>query len=146
MSFQHKNVKVTLVSFLLILLLFVLRVVQLLASNDFNQANVVQLWTIIVILTVLATVAGIIFTHGISLVKSRQRLDEVDDLVDERDRQIDREGTHLTYRVTSIGSFIAMLLFAIGQSPLIMFSLLVFSGLMGQIVGDMRRLRLYRQG
>ena len=146
MSFHHKNVTVTLASFSLILLFFGLRIVQLLANHDFNQANVVQLWTIVVVLAVFATLAGIILTHGVSLARNRQRVDEVDDLVDERDLRIDREGTHLTYRVTSIGSFIAMLFFAIGQSPLIMFSLLIFFGLIGQIAGDTQRLRLYRQG
>ena len=146
MSFQQKNVTVTLASFSLILLLFALRTIQLIVNNDFNHSNVVQLWTIVVILAVFATLAGIIFTHGVSLARNRQRIDEVDDLVDARDLQIDREGTHLTFRVTSIGSFIAMLLFAVGQSPLIMFSLLIFSGLIGQIAGDIQRLRLYRQG
>lgn len=146
MSFHHKNVTVTLASFSLILLFFILRSVQLIVNHDFNQSNVVQLWTIVVILAVFATLLGIIFTHGVSLAINRQRVDEVDDLVDERDLRIDREGTHLTYQVTSIGSFIAMLLFAIGQSPLIMFSLLIVSGLLGQIAGDIKRLRLYQQG
>ena len=146
MSFHHKNITVTLASFSLILLFFILRIVQLILNNEFNQSNIVQLWTIVVILAIFATLAGIIFTHGVSLVRNRQRLEEVDDLVDERDLRIDREGTHLTYRVTSIGSFIAMLLFAVGQSPLIMFSLLIFSGLIGQIAGDIKRLHLYQQG
>ena len=146
MSFHHKNVTVTLASFSLILLFFILRSVQLIVNHDFNQSNVVQLWTIVVILAVFATLLGIIFTHGVSLAINRKRVDEVDDLVDERDLRIDREGTHLTYQVTSIGSFIAMLLFAIGQSPLIMFSLLIVSGLLGQIAGDIKRLRLYQQG
>ena len=146
MSFHHKNVTVTLASFSLILLFFILRSVQLIVNHDFNQSNVVQLWTIVVILAVFATLLGIIFTHGVSLAINRQRVDEVDDLVDERDLRIDREGTHLTYQVTSIGSFIAMLLFAIGLSPLIMFSLLIVSGLLGQIAGDIKRLRLYQQG
>ena len=146
MSFQQKTVTVTLVSFSLILLLFALRSVHMIVNNGFNRSNVVQLWTLVVILAVFATLAGIIFTHGVSLARNRQRLDEVDDLLDERDLRIDREGTHLTYRVTSIGSFIAMLLFAVGQSALIMFSLLIFFGLIGQIAGDIQRLRLYRQG
>ncbi|MGB1251003.1 MAG: hypothetical protein ACPG8W_10345 [Candidatus Promineifilaceae bacterium] len=146
MSFHHKNVTVTLAIFSFILLFFALRSTQLIANNEFNQSNVVQLWAIVVILAIFATLAGIIFAHGVSLAKNRQRLDEVEDLVDERDLRIDREGTHLTYRLTSISTFIAMLLFAVGQSPLIMFSLLIVSGLIGQIAGDMRRLYLYRQG
>ncbi|MEM7117586.1 MAG: hypothetical protein AAF614_34460 [Chloroflexota bacterium] len=146
MSFHHKNVTVTLASFSLILLFFVLRSIQLIVSSEFNRENVIQLWMIVVILAIFATLAGIIFTHGLSLARNQQRLHEIDDLVDERDLRIDREGTHLTYRITSIGTFIAMFLFAIGQSPLVMFSLLIVIGLIGQIAADIRRLYLYRQG
>ena len=64
MSFHHKNVTVTLASFSLILLFFTLRSVQLVANNEFNQSNLVQLWMIVVVLAVFATLAGIIFTHG----------------------------------------------------------------------------------
>lgn len=145
MSFQQKNVTVTLMSFSLILLLFLLRIAQLIVNDNFNQASVVQLWIVVAILAVFATLAGIIATHGIPLVRNQQRLDEVDDLVDERDLRIDREGTHVIYRVTSIGTFVAMLTFAVGQPPLIMFVLLIFFGLAGQIAGDAWRLHLYRQ-
>lgn len=146
MSFHHKNVTVTLVSFTLILLLFILRSIQLIVNGDFVQSNVVQLWIIVIMLAVFATVAGIIFTQGFSLARQGQRLDEMDDLIDERDKLIDREGTHITQRVSSLGTFIAMLLFALGQPALTMFSLLILSGLLGQIAGDVQRLRLYRQG
>ena len=71
---------------------------------------------------------------------------EIDDFTDERDDLIDLRGTKVTYSITSFGSLIAMLTFVMGQPPLIMFTLLVLSGLVAQIIGDINRLRLYRRG
>jgi hypothetical protein len=39
-----------------------------------------------------------------------------------------------------------MLTFAFGQPSLVMFSLLIFFGLVAQIIGDISRLVLYRRG
>jgi hypothetical protein len=39
-----------------------------------------------------------------------------------------------------------MLTFALGQPPLVMFTLLIFFGVSAQIIGDILRLVLYRRG
>jgi hypothetical protein len=39
-----------------------------------------------------------------------------------------------------------MLTFVFGQPPLVMFSLLIFFGVLAQIVADIWRLSLYRRG
>ncbi|QUY46258.1 hypothetical protein HRE53_31185 (plasmid) [Acaryochloris sp. 'Moss Beach'] len=149
-TFQQKNITVSLTTFSLILLFFLLRTAQLVQSNNFNESSVTQLWIMVAVLAVCATVLAMIVTHTISAtanaVQSGEPNFEFDDLVDERDQRIDHKGTHITYRITSLGTFIAMLTFVLGQSPLIMFSLLILFGLIAQIVGDAMRLRLYQQG
>ena len=108
----------------------------------------IRLWVIVGLLAVVVTVVGVILTHGIPAALTARTGDsqpEIDDIVDERDQRIDLEGTSLTYKVTSIGSFIAMVTFALGQPPLVMFSLLIFFGFVGQIAGDLLRLRRYRE-
>lgn len=70
----------------------------------------------------------------------------LEDFEDERDKLIDLKGTNLAYSVSSIGGFFAMLSFALGQPPLVMFALLVFFGITAQIVGDVKRLVLYYRG
>lgn len=90
-----------------------------------------------------------ILAHGISAaveaVNTGGANSEIDETIDERDRRIDLVATNLTCRITSIGSFIAMLTFALGQPPLVMFTLLILFGLIGQIAGDEMRLRRYQQ-
>lgn len=149
MTFQQKNNTVSLTSFSLILTFFLLRIAQLLRNQNFNETTMIRLWIFVVVLAIGVTIIGIILTHGVpailETVRTGNREPEIDDMIDERDRHIDLEGTNLTYRITSLGSFIAMLTFAFGQPPLLMFSLLVFFGLVGQIAGDALRLRRYRE-
>jgi hypothetical protein len=148
MTFHQKNTAVTLASFSLLLIFFLLRISQLVRNQNFNDTTVVRLWLIVVVLSIVVSVVGIMLTHGIPAVLNARAGDgdpEIDDLIDERDERIDLEGTHLTYRITSIGTFVASLTFALNQPPLVMFSLLLFFGLVGQIAGDGLRLRRYQQ-
>jgi hypothetical protein len=150
MSFKQKNIAVTFVNFSLILVFFLFRVFQMVQNDSFTSENVFRLWGIIIALAVFVTVAATILTQIVSAVieaiRTGNEEPEIDSLEDERDRLIDLRGTQVTYLVSSIGAFIAMLTFVLGQPPLVMFSLLIFFGVLAQIIGDVSRLILYRGG
>jgi len=146
MTFKEKNVLVTLVSFGLIFLFFIIRIFQLLQNDAFVSSKVFQVWGIVVILAVVATIIAMILTHGtlaaFQAIRAKGTSYEYDESTDERDTLIDLKGTNITYTVSSIGVFCAMLTYVFSQPPLIMFSLLIFFGLLAQIVGDIARLML----
>lgn len=150
MSFQEKNITVSLVNFSLILLFFVVRVAQLWLGGTFTATNVFWLWGVIIVLAIFVTIAATILTHIFSAIieaiKSGGEEPEIEDKEDERDRLIDLRGTRVSYSISSGGAFLAMLTFVLGQPPLIMFTLLIFFGVISQIAGDYTRLRLYRRG
>ena len=150
MSFQQKNITVSLVSFTLILGFFVIRVIQMTQSDSFTEENVFRLWGIVIVLAILLTIFGTILTHIISAIieaiKTGEKAPEIEDTQDERDDLIDLKGTRVTYFVSSIGVFLAMLTFVFDQPALVMFTLLIFFGLVAQIVGDSSRLYRYRRG
>jgi voltage-gated potassium channel Kch len=149
MSFQQKNIAVSLANFSVILGIFVIRVVQMVLSGSFTSTNVFRLWGIVIALAILVTIFATILTHIISNIIQAIRTGEepvVDSIEDERDRLIDLKGTRVTYFVSSIGVFLAMLTFTLGQPPLVMFTLLIFFGIVAQITGDVSRLVLYRRG
>ncbi|MCA9952544.1 MAG: hypothetical protein KDE48_23005 [Anaerolineales bacterium] len=150
MSFQEKNISVTLVSFSIILTFFVYRVLQMVQTDSFTSQNIFRLWGIVIVFAIIVTVVGMILTHIVSaiviVIQTGDDNPEIEDIEDERDKLIDLKGTKITYSITSIGSFFAMLTFALGQSPLIMFTLLIFFGLVAQVIGDITRLTLYRRG
>jgi hypothetical protein len=150
MSYQEKNITVSLVNFSLILGFFLIRIFQLLQSGGFNSTNVFRLWGITIALAILVTIFATILTQIISAiiqaVRTGKEDPKIEDLEDERDKLIDLRGTKLTYLVSSIGGFLSMLTYVVGQPPLVMFSLFIFFGVVAQIVGDISRLYLYRRG
>jgi hypothetical protein len=149
MSFQEKNVTVSLVNFSLILGFYLIRVFQMIQAGSFNSTNVFRLWGIVIVLAVVVTILATILTHIVSAIiqaiKTKEEPD-IEDIKDERDKLIDLKGTRVTYFVSSIGSFLSMLTFALGQPPLVMFTLLIFFGVVAQVIGDISRLVLYRRG
>ena len=149
MTFQQKNVTVTGASFTLLLVLFLLRIMRLVRTESFNDSTVIRLWIFVVVFAIVVTVIGMILTHGMSavleVVRTGNDKAEIDDIIDERDQLIDLKGTKTTYTITSLGTFLAIMAFALGWSPLVMISLMLFFGIVGQIAGDARRLQLYQQ-
>lgn len=149
MSFQQKNVTVTLVSFVLLLCIVLFRLIYMVQSGTFEAAALFRLWVTVIVWAVVVTVILMIITHGVpaalEAIRTGNDSAEIDELVDERDALIDLKGTKRTYQVSSLGALIAMLTFALGQSPLVMFSLLIVFGLLAQIVGDITRLLSYRK-
>jgi hypothetical protein len=149
MSFQEKNITVSLVNFTLILGFYLFRVFQMIQGESFNSTIIFRLWGIIIVLAIVVTILATILTHiGSGIIQAIRTREEPDikDIQDERDQLIDLRGTKVTYFVSSIGVFLSMLTFVFGQPPLVMFTLLVLSGLVAQIVGDISRLVLYRRG
>jgi len=150
MSFQEKNISVTLVSFSLILGFYLTQLYKMIQDGGLNETAVFRLWGIVIVLAVVVTVGAMILTHILStIILVAQTGDEdpdIEDIEDERDKLIDLRGTKVTYLISSTGSFLAMLTFALGQSPLVMFVLLVLFGLVAQIAGDASRLYRYRRG
>ena len=148
-SFQEKNITVSLVNFILILGFYLIRVFQMIQGGSFNSTNVFRLWGIVIVLAILVTIFATILTHIVSgiiqAIKTKEEPD-IEDIADERDKLIDLRGTKITYFVSSIGVFLSMLTFALGQPPLVMFTLLIFFGVVAQIIGDISRLYLYRRG
>jgi drug/metabolite transporter (DMT)-like permease len=150
MSFQQKNIAVSLGSFILIMGFFLFRVAQMIQGESFNPPTVFRLWGITIVLAIVVTIFATILTHIISAIiqaiVTGEEDPKIEDIEDERDRIIDLRGTKVTYIVFSIGVLLAMLTFVFGQPPLVMFTMLIFAGIFAQIIGDILRLYLYRRG
>ena len=150
MSFQEKNFTASLVTFSLILGYYLIRILQLILGENFNPTSVVRLWGFVIGFAIIGTILVTIFTHILSAItqaiQTGEKDPKIEDIQDERDKLIDLRGTKVTYTVSSCGIFLAMLTFAFGQPPLVMFSMLIFFRVFAQIMGDISRLVLYRRG
>jgi len=118
-------------------------------NESFNSTNMFRLWGTIAVLAVVGTILATIFTHIVGGIVHKVRTNEdphIEDIQDERDQIIDLKGTRVAYTFSSIGVALSMLTFVFGQPPLVMFSLLIFFGVLAQVVADIWRLTLYRRG
>lgn len=150
MSFQEKNITVTLGTSTLIMGYYLIRIFQLTQSGEFNPESVFRLWGFVIAFMIVGTILATILTHIVSAIAQAIRTGEedpkIEDIEDERDKLIDLRGTKVAYFVFSIGTLLAMLTFVFDQPPLVMFSLLIFFGVFAQVIGDVSRLMLYRRG
>ena len=149
MSYQEKNIAVSLVSHLLIVSYYLVNLFQMQQAGGLVSTKVFSLWAIVIVATIIATILGSILTNILlSIVHAvRTRSDKEERFIeDERDQLIGLKGSKVSYITFSIGVLIAMLTFAFGQPPLVMFSLLILSSILGEIIGDISQLYLYRKG
>lgn len=149
MSFQQKNIIASLSTFTIILAFYLIRVLQMVQAESFNSTNLFRLWGIIAFLAVGGTILLSILTHIAGGIVHKIRTNEdphIEDIQDERDQMIELKGIRVAYTFSSIGVALSMLTFVFGQPPLVMFSALIFFGVLAQIVADIWRLNLYRNG
>jgi len=149
MSYQEKNITVSLVNFTLILGFYLIRVFQMIQGGSFNPTNVFRLWGIVIILGIVVTILGTILTHIVlAIVQAiRTQTEPVEDYTsDERDKLIELKGSRIAYIMFSLGVFVSMLTFVFDTPPLVMFSLLILSSIIAEIIGGVSQLYFYRRG
>ncbi|HJS20521.1 MAG TPA: hypothetical protein VJ785_17365 [Anaerolineales bacterium] len=149
MSYQEKNVTVSLVSYLLILGYFVVNWLQMYREGSLNSSEVFRLWITVIIVTILVNITASILTNIVLSILYAIRTggkEEERFIEDERDKLIGLKGTQASYLAFSIGVFLSMLTFVFGQPPLLMFSLIVLSGILAEIIGDLSQIYRYRRG
>ena len=149
MSYQEKNISVSLVTSFLILGYFLIRVFFMIQNGEFESTHVFRLWGIIIGLAILGNILATILTHIVSAIIEAiktQGEPDIEDFEDERDSLIDLRSTKVTYGVFSVGVLLSMLSYVLGQPPLVMFTALIISGFLAQIIGDTIRLYMYRRG
>jgi hypothetical protein len=150
MTFQEKNVTVSLFTSLLVLIYYLSRLLSMVRAGDMVSSDLFRLWAIVIVLVIVFTIAGTVLTHIFSAILEAIRTGtddpEIEDIADERDKLIDLQGTRVSYFISSAGVFLSMLSFALGRPALTMFALLILVGLLSQIAGDISRLARYRRG
>lgn len=149
MAYQQTTIIVTLISHLLVLVFYLASLLRMNQAGGLVSSKVFTLWAIVIVATIIITILGVILTTiTLSILRAIKTgtVDEERFIVDERDKLIDLKGDRVSYVSYSIGVFIAMLSFALGQPPLVMFSLLILFGILGSVTGDIAKLVLYRRG
>ena len=149
MSYQEKNITVSLMTYILILGFYVVNSFQMLQEGGLVSTRLFNLWAIVIIAAILVNIFASILTNIVlSIVHAIQtRTNESERFIaDERDKLIELKGVQASYIAYSIGVLVAMLTFVFGQPPLVMFSLIIFFSITAEIIGDISKIYLYRRG
>jgi hypothetical protein len=140
MSIRKVSNSVSLVSTLLILGYYLLNLIPMFQQGDLNSQQIFRLAAIVIVASIVLNIAGNILAHiVINIIHAIQTQSdkEVRMTEDERDKLIDLKGTQVSYIVFSLGVLVSMLTFVIGQPALLMFSLIIFFGLVAEFIGDL---------
>jgi len=149
MSNRENTIIVSLVSTLIVLSFYLVRWLGMYQEVGLDSAQIFRLWAIVIVATILLNIFGNILANIAVNIAHAIRTNssaEVRMVEDERDKLIELKGIKVTYIAFSVGVLLAMLTFVFGQPPLIMFSLIIFFSLLGEIIGDLSQLFLYRRG
>lgn len=147
MSYQERSSAVSLITMLLILVFYLVNMLQMSQAGGLNSEWIFSLWITVIALGIIANISSNIITQIVlSIFTTIRTKEEATLITDERDKLIGLKGASNSYLAFSLGVFLSMLTLVLGQPPLVMFTLLIFSGLIAEIVGDFSRLYLYRRG
>ncbi|PKO13650.1 MAG: hypothetical protein CVU39_17625 [Chloroflexi bacterium HGW-Chloroflexi-10] len=149
MSYQEKNITVSLMSHLLIVGYYLINLFQMLQEGGLVSTRLFGLWAIVIISIIIVNIIASILTNIVlSIVHAiKTRTNETERFIaDERDKLIELKGGRASYITFSIGVLLSMLTFVFGQPPLIMFSMIIFFSIAAEIIGDVSQIFLYRKG
>ena len=150
MAYTQKNTLASLGTTFLILIFYIVRLFTIITKFGLDAQKIYNLWFWIIGLTVGLTIVGLIATHIASAVAQAiidpKKEPEIDSLEDERDEIIKLKGTNVAYMVSSLGGAAAMLSLVLGADVLVMFNILIVTGIFATIGENVAKLVLYGRG
>lgn len=147
MSYQEKRTIVSLISTLLIPTLYFLYMFQGYPKGDAYSIEVYRFWgRFILILIPVSIVAKIIIYIVFSIINTIATKEEEPSVSDERDRLIELKSTRNSFYVFILGFFLAMGSIVMEMPPSVMFAILIFFGMVAELVGELSQLYFYRRG
>ena len=149
MSYQEKNITVSLVSHLFILAYYLLNLFPIIQSGEWIASKLYGLWAIVIGVNILVTIIGTITTNILLTIVEAIRSQKYEDpryITDERDHLIELKGIRVSYVTFSVGVLISVFAFIFGQPPLMMISLIFVFSILAEIIGDIAQIILYRRG
>ncbi len=149
MSYQEKNITVSLVSYLLIIGYYLVNLFQMFQEGGLVSTRLFSLWTLVILATTIVNIIASILTNIVLTIVEAikaQKYDEPRFIADERDQLIGLKGVRSSYITFLVGVLVSVLAFAFGQPPLVMVSMIIFFTIVAEIIGDISQIYLYRRG
>lgn len=147
MSYHEKRAVISMISSVLITLIYSVYLFQrYLAGNDELLFDLRFWGSAFLIFILVSIVAKIIITIVFTIHYRLTMKEEEPSFSDERDQIIELKATRNASYAFSIGVVLSMASLVINMPLYIMFTLLVYSGLLSSVVDDLTQFYLYRRG
>lgn len=146
MSSEERNTWVSLITSLLVNAYFIWRIKGMFADGTSMAPDGLQIWAQTVLWVIPVSIGATIalsilgsILHGMATGDTKSL-----SVKDERDRQFEFWGMGATMAVAIAGFLGSMILLAIGTSPFIAFTVIYLGFALGDIVGSLVKLGMYR--
>ena len=147
MSFQQRQTIVSLLTTLLLAAIFFGYVLPRYPVGNPYSAGVFHFWGVaVVVLIPVSIVVNIIVNIVFSIIYSMAVHEKVASFADERDRFIEARAFRITVYVFTFGFFLAMGSLVLNMPPSVMFIVLMGSGYVAGLAGNLSQLYLYGKG
>ncbi len=149
MSYQEKNITVSLVSHLFIMVYYLVNLFPIIQSGEWVASTLYGLWATVIGVNILVTIIGSILTNILLTIVEAVQSKKYEDprfITDERDHLIELKGIRVSYITFSVGVLISVFAFIFGQPALMMISLIFVFSILAEVVGDIAQITLYRRG
>ena len=149
MSYQEKNITVSLGCSLLIIGYYLVNLFQMFQEGELISSKLFGLWALVILATIIVNIIASILTNILLTIFEAikaQKYEEPRFIADERDKLIELKGIRSSYITFSVGVLVSVLAFAFRQPPLVMISMIIFFAIAGEIIGDISQIYLYRRG
>lgn len=147
MSYQERRSIVSLISTILIIVIYSAYMVQRYPESGAYSPEVFRFWgayfLILIPVTIVAKIVIYIIFNIISVITTRE---EEPDVMDERDRLIELKANTKSLYVVGIGFMVAMVALVADLPPAAMFVIFVCVGVVAEMVSEIAQFYLYRRG
>lgn len=147
MSQEERKVITSMISTLLVYVVYCVLASQLYLSGFYDGVDGPQLIGQSILLLIISNVIfhGLI-TGVLGLINRGPEVRSSGEMIDERDQLIEQKGISSAYLTFGMGFLISMAILALGGSIFIVFNMIALSIIVAEIVGRFQRLMHYRKG
>lgn len=147
MSFQERRSLVSLVTSILTTGLYAAYMFQRYPAGDPYSPEVFRYWgNFYLILIVVSIVAKILIAIVFAILNAIATREAEPAITDERDKLIELKSNRNSLYAFTFGFLVAMAALAAGQTPTVMFIILLSGGAIAEAFGDVSQFLYYRRG
>lgn len=147
MSYHERRSVVNIVSTILITVIYSAYMLQSYPEGDAYAKEIFRFWGEFLLILIPVSIVAKIFIHiGFSIFNTIATNEGEPDIVDERDKLIELKATRNSLYVFTFGFLLAMGALVMDRPPATMFTILIFAGVLSDLMSEVSQLYFYRSG